>query len=363
MRTPPPYGIRRRPLLAATVLGSLLAGRSARASGAARRLVAIGPGALRFVTYLGAEDQLVALEDVERKPMSGSSYRLALGQRRPGLNTLPSLGPGGPGRLPDPELLLAARAELAVTVTLDGQQQQTLRERAGLQVLALGYGDTGVLQEDVVLGSIQKLGDALGRQLRARALAGFIRGSLADLKARVGALAPAPAYLGGVSLSGGQALTSTQARHAPLVWAAASSLADTGGASVRSAHLFIDREQLLAWDPPVIFVDGGGLAMLLASHAKDPSFHNRLRAVRERRLYLTLPYNAYNTNVEHSLINAWFIAKLLHPAALADVDFRRRQAEIFDAFLGRDVSDGLAQQGLGCGRLDLASGQWTPLWP
>ncbi len=336
----------------------------ARAAEPRARLVAVGPGALRFVTYLGAEDQLVALEDVERKPMLGASYRIALGRRLPELAALPSLGPGGPGRLPDAELLLAARAALAVTVTLDGQQQQALRQRGGVQTLALSYGDTGQLRQEAVEASLSQLGAALGRAERARALVGFLQSSLADLRRRVGALEPQPAYLGGISLSGGQAFTSSQAGHAPLQWAGARNLADAAGAATRpakAAHLFLDREQLLAWDPPTIFVDGGGLAGLRADHDRDPSFYARLRAVREQRLYLTLPFNAYNTNVEHALINAWFMAKVLHARALADVDLRRTQTEVMQAFLASDVSDTLAQQGLGCGRLDLASGRWTPL--
>ena len=159
-------------------------------------------------------------------------------------------------------------------------------------------------------------------------------------------------------MQGAHGITSTQSGHQPLAWAGAHNLADQAGPA---GHLFIDREQLLLWDPPVLFVDGGGLAGILAEHAKDPGFYQRLRAVREGRVYLTLPFNAYNTNLENALANAWMMAKVLHPETLADLDVQARAGEIMRAFLGADVMPVLAKNGYGLGRLDLETGRWTPL--
>lgn len=341
-------------------LGLLAVGLAApawRSSGAApaERVLAIGPGALRLLTYLGATDRLVGLEDLERRPLSASSYRHAL---PPELAELPSIGPGGPGRLPDLEQLVALRPDLVATVTLDGQQLQALRERAGLRVLPLSYGGTGLLRIDDLLTSLHTLAAALGREARAEQLAGFLTANLAELRERLANEAPATAYLGGVSLQGAHGLTSTQSGHPPLVWAGADNLADRAGPA---GHFFIDREQLLLWDPPVLFIDGGGLAGLLTEYARESGFYQRLRAVREGQVYLTLPFNAYNTNVENALANAWMMARVLHPAALADLDVQAQASTIMRTFLGTDVMPTLARDGHGLGRLDLETGQWTPL--
>lgn len=345
--------MKRRAFLLGLALAPLFPG-VARAA-PARRVVAIGPGALRLVTYLGASELLAGSEDVERRPLSASTYRLALPKR---VLDLPSLGPGGPGRLPDLEQLLTLNPDLAVSVTLDGQQVESLRRRAGIPVLALSYGDTGILREDSIVDSLRRLGAALGRERRAAELTAYFEGSIADLRRRLRDAPAVPAYLGGVSLSGAHGITSTQAGHRPLVWAGAKNLADQTG---RTGHLFLDREQLLAWDPPLLFVDGGGLPGIVAEYARDPAFYQRLRAVREGRVYLTLPFNAYNTNVENALANAWFMARVLHPGALGKVDARAKTGEILRAFLGEDYSTELAGLGHGQGRLDLASGRWTPL--
>lgn len=346
----------RRRFLLSLVLGALATPvwRPALAQ-TARRVLAIGPGALRMLAYLGATDLLVGVEDLERRPLTASTYRLALPPR---VTELPSLGPGGPGRLPDLEQVLSLAPDLVLSVTLDGQQVQALRQRAGIPVLTLSYGDTGILKEDSLIASLRNLGKALNRQARAEELIAYFTTSLADLKRQVAGRAPVAAFLGGVSMQGAHGITSTQSGHLPLAWAGARNLADQVGPA---GHLFLDREQLLAWDPPVLFVDGGGLPGILAEFAKDTAFYKRLRAVREGRVYLTLPFNAYNTNVENALANAWFMAKVLHPQALAEVDAQVMAGRVMRAFLGTDLLPALAKNGYGLGRLDLASGRWTPL--
>lgn len=340
--------------LALVSLG-LSAGVRPATAGPARRLVAIGPGALRMLAYLGGWDLLVGIEDLERQPLTASTYRLALPGR---LASLPSIGPGGPGRMPDLERLLALVPDLAVCVTLDGQQLQALRDRVGIPVVGLSYGDTGILREESFAASLGRLGEAIGRQARAEAVINAFTASLADLKRRLANLPPVPAYLGGVSMQGAHGITSTQAGQRPLGWAGARNLADSAGPA---GHLFLDREQVLAWDPPVLFVDGGGLPGILAEYAKDRAFYQRLRAVREGRVHLTLPFNAYNTNVENALVNAWYMAKALHPRAFRGVDIQDKAGTILSAFLGRDLLPDLARRGYGLGRLDLATGKWTPL--
>ncbi|MFP4062611.1 MAG: ABC transporter substrate-binding protein [Halochromatium sp.] len=335
--------------------------------GAPRRVLAIGPGALRMLVYLDAVERLVGLEDMERRPLRASTYRFVLPAD---IASLPVAGPGGPGRLPDPERLLTLRPDLLVTVGLDDQQLAVLRRRTGVEALALSYGALGALEVADFSASLTRLGSALGLSARAAALLGFFEDSIADLNRRVqrvldadheadGDGGPQAAYLGGISLSGAQGIGSTQAGHRPLRWAGARNLADEVGPN---GHLFLDREQLLAWDPPVLFIDAGGLPGILAGLPRDAEFYQRLRAVRDGRVYLTLPFNAYNTNVENALVNAWFIARVLYPRALADVDLAEQAAAIFTAFLGRDLLAEVRAAGYGPGRVDLLAGTWAP-WP
>lgn len=316
-----------------------------------RRLVALGPGALRFLVYLDALEDLCAIEEIERRAPDGRAYAFRSGEATA---RLPVIGPGGAGRLPDLEALAGVGADLAIAVTLDEQQIRMLRERVGISVLALDYGATGLLDPAVFSASLRRLAEVLDREDRAEMLIGAMDASVAELAQRVGDRTPVEAYLGGVSLKGQQGLTSTQAGHPSLAWAGAENLADRVG---RSGHLFLDLEQILVWDPPALFIDAAGVPAVLTEQAANPGPFRALRAVREGRVYATLPYNAYNTNVEHALINAWFIAGILTPEAFSDVEPRAKADDLYRLFLGRPLYAELARSGLGFAHVDLLNGR------
>ena len=323
------------------------------------RLVALGPGSLRLLVYLNATDGLCAIEAMEQRGPSGRPYTFVLGDLR---EQLPVIGPGGVGRLPDLERLLMVEPDLAVAVTLDEQQVRMLEQRAGIPVLLLSYGAIGELQLPVFAESLRRLAEPLGRQARAEALVDAIDASLAELTTRVADVEPVPAYIGGISLKGQQGLASTQASHLPLRWAGADNLADR---VADSGHRFIDLEQLLAWNPPVLFIDGGGLPAVLKEAAVNPGLFAALDAVQSDQVFATLPFNAYNTNVEHALINAWFIASRLYPEQFPAFDPVAKADAIYRDFYGEPMYARLRAEGQGSqpgfARVDLLTGEVYPL--
>ncbi len=323
------------------------------------RVVALGPGALRLLAYLDATDGLCAIEAMEQRGPSGRPYTFMLGELS---ETLPVIGPGGVGRLPDLERLLMVKPDLAVAVTLDEQQLRMLEQRAGIPVLLLSYGDIGELQLPVFADSLRRLAEPLGRQARAEALIDAIEASLAELATRVADADPVPAYIGGISLKGQQGLASTQAGHLPLRWAGADNLADR---IAESGHRFIDLEQLLAWNPPVLFIDGGGLPAVLKEVAINPGLFAALDAVQRGQVFATLPFNAYNTNVEHALINAWFMASRLYPEQFPAFDPVAKADAIYRDFYGEPLYARLRAEGQesqpGFARVDLLTGEVDPL--
>ncbi len=64
-----------------------------------QKIVAIGPGALRLVTYAEGSSMVVGIEEIEKKPSPGRSYMMAY----PDLKKLPSIGQGGPDTAPNEE--------------------------------------------------------------------------------------------------------------------------------------------------------------------------------------------------------------------------------------------------------------------
>ena len=59
-------------------------------------------------------------------------------------------------------------------------------------------------------------------------------------------------------------------------------------------------------------------------------------------VYLQLPYNAYYQNIEIHLINTYFVASSVYPAAFAGFDITAKADEILEVFTGKKIYAELA---------------------
>ena len=99
-----------------------------------QRVVAIGPGALRLVTYAEGASMVVGIEEIEKKPSPGKSYMLAY----PDLKKLPGIGQGGPDTAPNEESLLGVKPDVIFVCSLvDKEKANQLQAKTGIPVVAL----------------------------------------------------------------------------------------------------------------------------------------------------------------------------------------------------------------------------------
>jgi len=310
-----------------------LAGREVRVPARIERLVALGPGALRMVTYLQATDRIVGIEDFERRMDREIYVRPYARGLREGFLDLPIVGAGGPGVLPDAERMLMCRPDLVVAVAIDPGQLDNLQAKTGVPMMYLSYGKLGVWREQS-RRSLSLLGKVLGRGKRAAAINAYIASLEADLERRTRDIPEKDrpsAYFGGVSYKGAHGLASTEAGYPPGRMAGARNLAD---ALDKAGHLFVDAEQILAWNPDFLFVDLSSRTILDEDYRENRGFYRLLTAARSGRVFSLLPYNHYNTNIELALLNAYFIGKCLYPDRFADVTMEDKAKEIMETFLG-----------------------------
>ncbi|MCB2186225.1 MAG: iron ABC transporter substrate-binding protein [Deltaproteobacteria bacterium] len=304
------------------------------------RIVALGPGCLRLIVYLAAQDRVVGIEALEQRFPEGRPYCLA----HPELARLPVITPGGVpaiNNLPDLEGVLGVAPQVIFVTYLEKAKADRLQDLLHLPVVVLGYGPLGSFDR-VIYQSLRLAGQVLGVEARARAVVEFLEAAQKDLARRSGGSGPAPpAYVGGLGFKGAQGLEGTDAGYLPLAWVGARNLAVGQG---RGGHLILDREKLLALDPPVIFLDGGGLALVGADYAKKPSFYQSLAAFRTPRVYLLFPFNWYATNLGTALADAYALGKVLRPGAFADVDLPAKADEIFSFLCGGPVYGRLARR-------------------
>ncbi len=310
-----------------------LAGRDVTVPGRVERLIALGPGSLRLVVYLGALDRIVGIEDFERRMVRDlyvRPYASTLGDEFLGL---PVVGTGGPGALPDHEKVLMCRPDLIVAVSIDPAQLDNIQEKTGVPTIYLSYGKLGVWREEAQR-SLSLLGDILGRKERAAELNEYVAAQEEDLRERAegtsGKNEPS-AYFGGISYKGSHGLTSTEGGYPPARMAGARNLADGLG---KSGHFFVDKEQIIVWNPDFIFVDSGSRLILDKDFEENGDFYRLLKATGSGKISSLLPYNYYNTNIELALLNAYFIGKSLYPDRFTDIVMEEKASEIMQTFLG-----------------------------
>ncbi len=314
-----------------------MAGRTVHFTQTPRRIVCLAPGTLRFIVYLQAQDLVVGVESIEKTSASGRPYRMA----HPQLAQLPLIGPGGPTSInakPDIEPLLAVKPDVVFVTYMDKALADEVSRMAGVPVVVLSYGRFASFDEEI-LNSLRVAGKVLGREERAQELAHFVEELREDLRRRTERVPESKrprAYVGGIGYKGAYGILSTELHYVPFLWnhvihAAESMQSRLGG------HLFLDREQLLALNPEVVFIDGGGLRLVEEDFRKHGAFYGQLKAFQSRRVHLLFPFNAYATNVESALVDAVAVGKVLYPEQFADVDLREAADRIYATFVGRSV--------------------------
>jgi len=326
-----------------------LLGREVEVPSNVNRIVAVGPGALRLIAYLKATDMVVGVEDFEKLRPSGRPYILAY----PELKELPSVGPGGPGKLPDLESLIALQPDVVFITYVDRKTAQDIQEKTGIPVVVLSYGNLGTFEDEDLFRSIELAGKILGREEKAHEVVDFIKKAQEDLTTRSEGVESPTVYVGGIGYKGAHGIDSTEAKYPPFVVLQARNVVDELG----EGHKFIDPEKLLVWDPEYIFIDENGLNLVLDDYSKHREFYESLSAVKRGKVYGILPYNYYTTNIGTALADAYFIGKILYPERFTDIDPEEKADEIYEFLLGKRVYGEMAEQFGGFGRIDFSSGR------
>lgn len=295
-------------------------------------VVCVGVGALRYTTYLGAQNLAVGVEQDERdaklsKPFSYFNRDL--------FDTLPLTGDNGATY---DEEILALRPDILVA-NLDAQSADDLQARLGIPVVAIAHNE-GIFDENA-LSTLELLGEVFHKEDRAKELTDYLLHAQADLARRTQDIpqeSKPTVYVGGVSYKGSHGFEGTEAGYAPLAAIGAVNLADQTG---QSGPFSIDTEQVLTWDPDVIFLDYNGMDLIRENYAAAPDFYSALTAVREGRLYAQISFRSSATNAELALADTYYAGTVLYPEAFADVDIGEKFDEIFSTMLG--VEDAYAQ--------------------
>ncbi len=299
------------------------------------RIVCLGPGSLRLIVYLQATNIVVGVEDLEKRFPSSRPYWMA----HPELHELPSVGSGGAAainKMPDLEAVLAAHPEIIFISYMEKKNADLLQQKLGIPVVVLTYGALGTFDE-TVYESIKIAGRILDKFQRAEAVISYIKESKHDLAVRVCKIPEDKkprVYAGCIGYRGTHGMESTQNDYTPFVWTAAKNVAHR---KAPVNHMVAGKEEILEWDPDVIFIDVAGLDLFRQDYLKNKSFYNGLQAFRNRRVYALYPFNWYSTNIGTVICDSYATGKILYPAEFSDVDLTVKANDVYRFLLGRSV--------------------------
>ena len=300
------------------------------------RVICSGSGCLRLLVYLQGQDRIVGVDSAEKGGLPFGVDARPYAVANPGFGDFPLFGEFRGHD--NPELIAALDPAPQVIIKANAQRDggaEALQAKTGIPVVGLGYGNLTHGRANLNK-TLRIMAQVIGEEERAEAVIAFFDALQADLEqraARVAADDRPSTFIGGIAMRGGHGFASTEPAYAPFAFlnvrnvAGELSTGETGG-----SHATVAKEQLLLWDPEVVFLDISttrlqGGANGLEQLRTDPAYQ-ALSAVQAGRVYGVFPYNYYTTNYESVFANAYFIGSVLYPDQFADIDPMTKAEEI-----------------------------------
>ena len=305
----------------------------------------------RMISYLGLADKAVGIEECEiaKSPIQAYAY-----PHVEAWSKLPNCGTNAMGETAYyPEEIMQANPDVILT-TDPADVADNLQSQTGIPVVAVSQGT--LFGEDYEQ-SLRMLADVCGVQERAEFLIGFINDTLDDLSERASTMADKekPTVLGaGATFKGGHSIDGVYTNYSVFEVLEANDVAEEIAGQKESSGVMVEKEQILEWNPEIIFFDAGNMGLINTDYAENPDYFNQLQAVQSGNLYQWPNSTWHWSNVEIPLVSAYYVGGLLYPEAFADVNFEEKASEIFNAFLGEpEYLSVLEEAGVGYGKVAL----------
>ncbi len=305
----------------------------------------------RMISYLGLADIVVGIEECEIATSPIQAYAYPHVEK---WSTLPNCGTNAMGETAYyPEQIMLANPDVILT-TDNADVADNLQTQTGLPVVCV---DQGSLFAESYEQSLRILADVCGVSDRAETLISYINSCLEDLAARSADIdiSEKPTVLAaGATFKGGHSIDGVYTNYAVFEILEANDVAEEIAGQKGSSGVMVEKEQILAWDPEIIFFDSGSMGLVRADYAENPGYFEQLQAVRNGELYQWPNSTWHWSNVEIPLVSAYYVGCMLYPERFADVDFEAKASEIFDMFLGEpNYLETINASGSGYGKVTL----------
>lgn len=314
--------------------------------GSYRRVVCIGAGALRMYSYVADVGLLCGVEDIDNTSLTdrpkmfdaaARPYVMAYGDV---FSKLPSCGVGGPNaQAAEAEKILSCNPDIVISEYEDADKENALQEQLGVPVITLRSTVNGVFSDEFK-GSLRLLGKLFAADARAEELVTFIEAQTAALDAATANIpeeGKPSVYIAGLGNWGTTNHLMTIENYA--VFKAAHIKNVVSGLGMKGiGAIEAEKFAALGADMDIMFLDAAAVKNIKPLYKEDPTMFDVCKAWQNGQVYLEMPYNAYYTNYEIALANAFFIASTVYPDAFPGLDMTAKLDEITTAFLGKALA-------------------------
>lgn len=307
-----------------------------------KKVVCIGAGALRLYSYIGDVNYLVGVEDIDRNVGSNNfegASRPYYDLNKEVFEKLPSCGKGGPqAQSAEYEKILSCNPSLIISEYEDVEKANDLQSKTNVPVLVVKYGRESVFDENIK-NSISLLGNVLNNKSKADNLNTYIANSKTELQnfaLDVEEKAKPAMYVGCLGNWGRQDIFSTSSYY-PLF--NVSGIKNVVDSTIQLNNGNLEEEAFFKLNPDIIVVDSAGLSKFKTTYNNKKEQFKAMKAFSENNVYLQMPFNAYYTNVEIALMDAYFLASLSYSSKFTNFDLEKKYDEISNAFLSKPCYD------------------------
>lgn len=335
-----------------------------------KTIVCLGSMGPRFAAYLDVVDMMVGAEDSDIEKMSVRyDYSPVYHEQ---LKELPSVGAGGGSGDNNgyAEAIIQAQPDVIIA-GFNEDAADELQAQTGIPVVSVRYRTQGFIDEGFHR-AMRVFAEVVGAQERCEQVLAYVDSCKADLNDRTKDIPDSDklrAYTGAVTFNGRHGFAFTYVNFPAFTAVNALNVADvlleerTGEAAAEAAAsgkayigndgFEVDLEQIIAWDPDIIFLDPGNMDLVNDEYANNPGFFDSLRAIQEGQVYTMPSTNAAGPNVTYLLINAYYAGLTLYPEQFSDVKLEDKAAEIMEMMLGENFFDQMVEGGLYYGTITI----------
>ena len=306
----------------------------------------------RMITYLGLADKAVGIGGMAADKISPvTAYAYA---NKDLWANLPVVGTDAAGATDYyPEQIIAVNPDV-ILCSYTAELADEIQTKTGIPTVAVAMG---TLFGDDYNEALRILGDVCGVKDRAEEVISYIDECINDLATRTANIPEEdkPTVLGAAAtFKGAHGIEGVYSKYAVFQAIAANDV--TEGISDTTGGVLVDKEQIIGWNPQIIFFDFGGVELVKADYAENPDFYAQLTAIKDGNLYQYPSSTSYYSNVEIPIVNSYYVASLLYPEQFKDIVFKDKANEIFKFFLGTDdYLSKLEAVGAGYGKVDLGA--------